>query len=270
MIIRLSGREAANVNNRRNALVGLIFVLAAVLIAQDWVEASHQSYRFYFSESALFQAGWLLCLPLGLLARWLHKLLEARTRLPHRLAILLVLFAIVVLHLLFYPLFINGLAYPFQNHGFGYGQSLGYAMSRFPILLFPVYWAWLWKVSPLQIPSDFHSQSTHQRLMLGTGKTKTWIHTNEILYIETARPYLQIVTTCSKMLHSQTLKELENTLDRQQFVRIHKSRIVNIHKVTSVKPNGSGDYELLLDSGHQLGVSRHYAKRVYQLLRNCD
>jgi DNA-binding LytR/AlgR family response regulator len=56
------------------------------------------------------------------------------------------------------------------------------------------------------------------------------------------------------------LKSLENQLDKKQFIRIHKSHIINLQKIISYQSRQNGDYDVTLSDGTVLRVSRNYAK----------
>ncbi|MGH1520283.1 LytR/AlgR family response regulator transcription factor [Chryseobacterium sp. JK1] len=58
---------------------------------------------------------------------------------------------------------------------------------------------------------------------------------NDILYIESIKDYVNIRTAAEEYIVLDTLKSMENQLS-DQFVRIHKSFIVNLGKIKSVSP----------------------------------
>ena len=57
---------------------------------------------------------------------------------------------------------------------------------------------------------------------------------------------------------SLKLYELEEQLEKANFVRISKSCIVNIMKLDSVRPLLNSRYEAKLENGEKLIISRHY------------
>ncbi|MNY49270.1 Sensory transduction protein LytR [compost metagenome] len=83
---------------------------------------------------------------------------------------------------------------------------------------------------------------------------------NDIFYISANSPYVNIYHISKKYLHNETLKSLENQLDQQHFIRIHKSYIVNLQKITCYQSRQNGDYDVVLSDGAILRVSRNYAK----------
>lgn len=55
----------------------------------------------------------------------------------------------------------------------------------------------------------------------------------------------------------RTLSSLEKELDPEQFVRIHRSTIVNRAKVKEILPWANGHYSIVLETGQQLRMSRY-------------
>jgi two-component system LytT family response regulator len=58
------------------------------------------------------------------------------------------------------------------------------------------------------------------------------------------------------------MAELEQELDPTVFCRIHRSTIVNLDRVRGLKLNEDGEYEVLIDSGAKLRMSRRYRKEL--------
>ena len=60
----------------------------------------------------------------------------------------------------------------------------------------------------------------------------------------------------------QTLGEMEETLDPAVFVRIHRSRIVNLDHVDRAEPAGGGRLLLHMDNGEVVSTSRGGAQEL--------
>jgi two-component system LytT family response regulator len=56
------------------------------------------------------------------------------------------------------------------------------------------------------------------------------------------------------------MTELERELDPEVFCRIHRSTIVNLHRVRGLELNGAGEHEVILESGERLRLSRTFRK----------
>ncbi len=83
--------------------------------------------------------------------------------------------------------------------------------------------------------------------------------------IEAAGNYVELHCFAAKASGSETvhliretMAHLEQILDPEVFVRIHRSRIIQRARVDTMQPNGSGDFEVRLRSGSVVEMSRTY------------
>jgi two-component system LytT family response regulator len=60
----------------------------------------------------------------------------------------------------------------------------------------------------------------------------------------------------------RSLAELEQELNENMFCRIHRSTIVNLDRVRGMEVNEEGEYEVILDRGTRLRLSRRYRKEL--------
>lgn len=65
-----------------------------------------------------------------------------------------------------------------------------------------------------------------------------------------------------------TMKQFEDRLDPEVFLRVHRSTIVNVRRVRRLKPHTNGEYFLTLEGGHELKLSRSYRDRLEQILKD--
>ncbi|GAA4906052.1 hypothetical protein GCM10023313_05930 [Mucilaginibacter defluvii] len=108
--------------------------------------------------------------------------------------------------------------------------------------------------------AEQEKESFETALVVSDGNNrKTVIVIQDILYFSANSPYVNIHQLSKKYLHSATLKSLQSRLDNNQFIRIHKTYIVNIEKVVGYHSRLNGDYDLTLIDGTMLRVSRNYA-----------
>ncbi len=63
------------------------------------------------------------------------------------------------------------------------------------------------------------------------------VNYSDILYIEALGNYLQVFTSDKKIVARETMSEMDKSLSREQFIRVHKSFIVNITKIEEIKNN---------------------------------
>jgi len=63
-----------------------------------------------------------------------------------------------------------------------------------------------------------------------------------------------------------TMAAMEARLDPRQFVRVHRSTLVNLERVKELQPLFHGEYAVLLTNGARLTLSRGYRDRLQHLL----
>lgn len=88
----------------------------------------------------------------------------------------------------------------------------------------------------------------------------------DIERIDAAGDYMCIYTATETLILRETMKDLEKRLDPRKFQRIHRSTIVNLDNIKSVKPHTNGECFLVLGSNTQVKVSRSYRQVVARFL----
>jgi two-component system, LytTR family, response regulator len=111
----------------------------------------------------------------------------------------------------------------------------------------------------LQSSTNFPTQS--ERVVVKTaGKIKI-IPIAEILFLEAADDYVKIHTKEGAFLKNKTLSFFENTLPQDQFVRTHRSYILNVQEITRIDPYEKENHLAILRLGTRVPVSKNgYAK----------
>ncbi|HEX4851361.1 MAG TPA: LytTR family transcriptional regulator DNA-binding domain-containing protein, partial [Puia sp.] len=95
----------------------------------------------------------------------------------------------------------------------------------------------------------------HRVVVKTAGKIKI-IPIEEINYLEAADDYVKIQTKEGSFLKNKTMSYFEQSLDGQQFVRTHRSYIVNIQQVTRIDPYEKDNHLAILKSGARIPVSK--------------
>jgi len=83
-----------------------------------------------------------------------------------------------------------------------------------------------------------------------------------IRWIDAAGDYMCIHAGDDTHVLRGTMQQLERRLDPRRFARVHRSSIVNLARVREMRPHLNGEYFLVLDSGHELKLSRSYRDKV--------
>ncbi len=98
---------------------------------------------------------------------------------------------------------------------------------------------------PTMTPSVFHAEMTEKVektekttadfIFIKDGTTNYKINFNDLLYIQAYGNFAKIHTTQQNFVASMTMKQLEEDLPEAIFMRVHKSYIVNIQKISKIE-----------------------------------
>lgn len=105
-----------------------------------------------------------------------------------------------------------------------------------------------------------------EKLILDSDKGKILLTSQELLLVEASRNYIIAHTATGNYKSRKTLKSIISQLD-DQFVQIHRSRIVNVEAVTRIIPWRNGEYMLELQNGLHVSSSRSYQHNVKAILQ---
>lgn len=113
------------------------------------------------------------------------------------------------------------------------------------------------KQKKLITPKPFNSV-----LPVKNGNKSVMVSADSIKWIKSDGAYLELHADDKKHVIINSLKNILDQLDPEQFRRIHKSTIVNLKMVSEIKSRLNGDYDILLKDGTELRLSRNYTKSL--------
>lgn len=105
-----------------------------------------------------------------------------------------------------------------------------------------------------------------RRLLVPVNGRAVFVNTADIVRVEADRNNVAIHARQGTFTLRSTLDALEHRLDPQQFVRIHRSHVVNIDTIHEIHPWFHGDFKVRLHDGSELMWSRRYAARRPDLI----
>ena len=121
-----------------------------------------------------------------------------------------------------------------------------------------------------KFPKSVEKKSTSsiaQKLLIPFYDRKRTISLEEIVRLEGSGNYTNFfLKDGTRMLVSRTLKEYEELLEGEAFVRVHKSCIVNLVYVRRFYVKKEGELEL--NDGQQVKISRRRAQNFIDRIRN--
>ncbi len=105
-----------------------------------------------------------------------------------------------------------------------------------------------------------------RRLAIKEDGATVCVEIRDIDWIESAGDYL-CVHACGKThVLRGTMKRMADLLDNARFARVHRSTIINVERVRSMRPHTNGECFLTLDGDKEVKVSRSYRDEVKALL----
>jgi two-component system, LytTR family, response regulator len=106
-----------------------------------------------------------------------------------------------------------------------------------------------------------HSPAQNNRVVVKDGGKIKIIPTASIQYLEGADDYVKIYTDNGSYLKKKTMQYFEQSLANKQFLRVHRSYIINTQLITRIDPYEKDGHLVILTTGTKLPVSKAgYAK----------
>jgi len=108
----------------------------------------------------------------------------------------------------------------------------------------------------ISFPSPSHTPGERMHLFVNVNKKRIKVYLDEILYIESKKEYIKIVTKQSSYLTKFQLGEIEEQLASNNFLRVHRSFIVSREKVDAFS---ASEVEV---GGVQIPIGRSYKELI--------
>ena len=105
-----------------------------------------------------------------------------------------------------------------------------------------------------------------ERIAVKTGSKIHVIPVDDIFFLEAEGDYVMIHTKDGKHLKEKTMKYFETHLEQSQFVRIHRSYIVNVNEILRIELYDKESYSVLLKNNTSLKASSSGYKLLKQVL----
>jgi two-component system LytT family response regulator len=105
-----------------------------------------------------------------------------------------------------------------------------------------------------------------ERMVIKSAGEVVFVSVAEIDWIEAADYYAALHVGTKTHLLRRSISDLEQDLDADVFCRIHRSTIVNLERVQSLKLGEDGEYRVVIQSGAELRLSRSYRKQIQSRL----
>ncbi|MBL7857912.1 MAG: response regulator [Cyclobacteriaceae bacterium] len=104
--------------------------------------------------------------------------------------------------------------------------------------------------------TEIRQPEERNRIVVKEGSTIRIIPVHEIQYMEAYDDYVKIFTAKEMFLKKKTMSFYEQALDASQFVRIHRSYILQLTHLTRIEPLEKDSHVALLKSGTRIPLSK--------------
>lgn len=101
-----------------------------------------------------------------------------------------------------------------------------------------------------------------ERLLIRKGSKIYHVPVNEILYFEANDDYVNVYTMAEKFIHKETMSYLENHLNLDKFIRVHRKYIINIDGLQSIEALSKDAYCAKMKNGESVNVSQAGYKKL--------
>lgn len=99
-------------------------------------------------------------------------------------------------------------------------------------------------------------QEEQHRVVVKNGADIRIVPVSEIYYIEAYDDYVKIFTADNYFLKKKTMNYFEEILSQNDFLRVHRSYIVQLQQITKIEPLEKGNHIALLKNGKKIPLSR--------------
>jgi two-component system LytT family response regulator len=105
-----------------------------------------------------------------------------------------------------------------------------------------------------------------KRIVVKSSGRIHFVKVDEIDWVEAEGNYVRLHIGAHSHLLRETMKGMEQALDPEKFIRIHRSTIVNTERIRELQPLFHGEYAVLLYDGTRLVASRGPENRLRKML----
>ena len=120
--------------------------------------------------------------------------------------------------------------------------------------------------TPQHLQTNGNAISYANRIVFKSRGRILFLPVSNIRWIGAEENYVRICTEGESYLLREPIGRLEEKLDPQLFLRVHRSSIVNLQFVKEVRTESTGESVVILLNGQRLSMSRSYRSRINEWL----
>jgi two-component system LytT family response regulator len=116
-------------------------------------------------------------------------------------------------------------------------------------------------------PASAPVQESSQLLLIKSAGRLLFLKMSDLKWVEAERDYLRLHLEKDSHFIRDTMNNFQQRLDKNGFIRIHRSTIVNVNEIGEILPLLGGDYTVILRDKTKLTLSRRYRSSLDDFLR---
>lgn len=249
------------------SLLSLLWIsIIALTLVQDYFGTKWNGKEYDLFESLAYKIFWLLFIPSYIIHKKTWSRIEGILNLNRSrmgLVAFSALFTIVIglIHLVFFSYCLYIISPLFHDEQWNLALLIKEKLTTRLYIVISVYSVFSFFMIRSKHEGGTESRTEYPSFMkVRNGSRSTIVEMENIKWIQSDGGYLEMHALDKKHVMMESLKSLLNSLNPEQFMRIHKSTIVNVKMIEELKSRHNGDYDVYLKDGNVLRLSRNYAK----------
>jgi hypothetical protein len=237
--------------------------MAFLELGQDYISSALNDSYFSVVQSLSYKLFWLLFAPFSIgLMYWFKKAYGYNSTMTYVSLSTLLIALITLAHLVVFSFLLFGISSVVHEESWSIYYLLTEKLSTRLYIALSVYCIfsalYFWTQQKKDINQD-KEQDQLKHITVKNGRTTTLVEVDTINWISSDGHYLSVHTETKEHVILDSLKNMITCLP-ENFKRIHRSTIVNTDRVRKLKSRGNGDYDVIMDGGTTLRLSRNYTE----------
>jgi len=106
----------------------------------------------------------------------------------------------------------------------------------------------------------------NNRLVIKADGKIYFVPLKDIIWIQAFDYYVRIHISSRFYLIRESMKKMEQLLPSEQFLRVHKSSIINLHHIVEMEPHFNNEFIAKMSNGEKIRTSRNYRDKLKNIL----
>ncbi len=256
-------------------IILVIFVLSTIVLMMihDYLASLIFNQSYYLSESILFKIPIvLLIIPIFIYGSMLKSSDNFKISKEINLTkIMIYLIPIVIIHIVIASWLIALAAQVFMDSPVPFEFLIKKKFTQDFVFILTIYGLMYLIVRYYSLNIQPKDNTTIKSISIKQGTNTHVIAVDDIDWIAAETPYIGIWINKKKYLYPSTLSGILTKLNNDNFIRVHRSTIINKTKIQKIQSRENGDYDLFINEDTVIRLSRNYRKEFNRLFhRNAE